>query len=346
MNIAVTGLNNVDNPGPGVPVIRALRDSGEVDGRIIGLLYDTLEPGAYLSSVADASYVIPYPSAGLEHLYGRLVVILEREKIDVIIPTLDSELNGFIALAPRLKTLGVRMLLPSKEQLALRAKDTLADFCRKHGIAVPENILATSVQDVYAIQTHFDYPVAVKGIFYDAVIANNFEEALAAFHRLQEKWGLPIVVQEFVHGDEYNVCALGDNGATVGAVAMKKMYITDKGKGWSGITIREPALLGLTEKTIAALQWNGGIEFEFVRDKATNAYVLLEINPRFPAWVYLAAAAGQNLPLAAAKLALGQTVPKFSSYDIGKMFIRYSWDLITDIKRFEEITVSGELRND
>ena len=345
MNVAVTGLNNVDNPGPGVPVIRALRESGEFDGRIIGLLYDTLEPGAYLTSVSDASYVIPYPSAGLDHLFERLAAIHGREKIDVIIPTLDSELNGFITLAPRLKALGIRMFLPDKEQLNLRAKDKLADFCRKHQIAVPENILATSAQDLYSIQSHFDYPVAVKGIFYDAAIANNFDEALAAFHRLREKWGLPIVVQEFVNGDEYNVCALGDKGTTVGAVAMKKLYVTDKGKGWSGITIREPALMALTEKTIEALQWNGGLELEFVKDKTTNTYFLLEINPRFPAWVYLTAAAGQNLPLAALKLALGQHVPRFESYDIGKMFIRYSWDLITDIKRFEEITISGELHN-
>jgi len=35
LNIAVTGLNNTDNPGPGVPVIRALRDSKEFDVRII-----------------------------------------------------------------------------------------------------------------------------------------------------------------------------------------------------------------------------------------------------------------------------------------------------------------------
>ena len=31
LNIAVTGLNNTDNPGPGIPVIRALRDSKEFD---------------------------------------------------------------------------------------------------------------------------------------------------------------------------------------------------------------------------------------------------------------------------------------------------------------------------
>ena len=41
MNIAITGLNNVDSPGPGVPVIRAIRESRNFDGKIIGLIYDS-----------------------------------------------------------------------------------------------------------------------------------------------------------------------------------------------------------------------------------------------------------------------------------------------------------------
>ena len=44
ITVAVSGLNNTDNPGPGVPVIRALRDSEKFDVRIIGLVYETLEP--------------------------------------------------------------------------------------------------------------------------------------------------------------------------------------------------------------------------------------------------------------------------------------------------------------
>ena len=42
LNIAVTGLNNIDSPGPGVPVIRALKKSG-MDVKIIGLAYENLE---------------------------------------------------------------------------------------------------------------------------------------------------------------------------------------------------------------------------------------------------------------------------------------------------------------
>jgi carbamoyl-phosphate synthase large subunit len=70
---------------------------------------------------------------------------------------------------------------------------------------------------------------------------------------------------------------------------------------------------------------------------------VIEINPRIPAWVYLAVGAGQNLPEALVKLALGINVKPFSGYDIGKMFVRYSWDMIVDLKKFEQISTEGEI---
>ncbi len=347
MKVAVTGLNNVDSPGPGVPVIRGIKDSDEFDGKIVGLIYDALEPGAFMPNVADSSYLIPYPSGGLDPFFERLAYINSVEKIDVIIPTLDAELFAFSKLAPKLAEIGVKTFLPSAEQITIRGKDKLFAFCEGAGITAPKNILASSIQDLYAMPSELKFPVAIKGIFYDAYIANNLEEASTYFTKISSKWGLPIIVQEFVRGEEYNVVALGDGtGNTTGAVAMKKLYITDKGKGWAGVTIDEPQLIDISKKIIEQLEWKGGAEFEFIKDGQTGKFYLLEINPRFPAWVYLAVGAGQNLPYAALRLALGEKVENYEDYEIGKIFIRYSWDLITDIKKFEEITVKGALLNE
>ena len=346
MKIAVTGLNNIDNPGPGVPVIRGIRDSGKFDPEIIGLIYDALEPGAYMKEVADKNYLIPYPSSGLDNLFQRLEYINKVENIEVLIPTLDAELYAFSKLSPKLKALGIKTFLPTKEQLDLRAKDKLFNFCSMNDIKVPENILATSVQDLYSMPSKLKYPVVVKGIFYDAYIANNFDEALTAFNKIQLQWGLPIIIQEFIKGDEFNVAALGDgSGDTIGAVGMRKLYITDKGKGWAGISVSDPSLIKLSEKIIEKLKWKSGAELEFIKEKDSNEYYLVEINPRFPAWVYLSVASGQNLPAALVDLAMGNEVKKLPPYEVGKIFIRYSWDLITDIKMFEQITVNGEIKN-
>jgi carbamoyl-phosphate synthase large subunit len=42
-------------------------------------------------------------------------------------------------------------------------------------------------------------------------------------------------------------------------------------------------------------------------------------------------------------MALGETVEPFEKYDVGKMFVRYSFDMIVDLKEFEQISTLGEL---
>ena len=153
---------------------------------------------------------------------------------------------------------------------------------------------------------------------------------------------------EHVDGDEYNVCALGDGtGAMIGAVAMRKLALTDKGKGWSGVTVGSPALLTLAAALIRALNWRGPLEVEIIAAKGemtAEALRVIEINPRFPAWCYLTAAAGQNLPSACARLALGapMTAP-LPAYKTGQMFVRISLDQVADMATFGQLSALGIL---
>ena len=75
LTVAVTGLNNIDSPGPGIPVIRGIRESKDFEVRIIGLAYEHLEPGIYMSELVDKTYMIPYPAEGKDALFNRLVEI-------------------------------------------------------------------------------------------------------------------------------------------------------------------------------------------------------------------------------------------------------------------------------
>jgi carbamoyl-phosphate synthase large subunit len=101
-------------------------------------------------------------------------------------------------------------------------------------------------------------------------------------------------------------------------------------------------MLQLTDHFISSTKWRGPFELELMKDEK-NEFSLLEINPRIPAWVYLAIGVGQNIPEALVKLALGETVEPFKSYEVGKMFIRYSWDMIVDLKEYQQISTYGEL---
>jgi carbamoyl-phosphate synthase large subunit len=343
ITVAVTGLNNTDNPGPGIPVIRALRESTEFDVRIIGLAYENLEPGIYMHDLVDKTYRIPYPSEGSGILINRVLEISRNEKIDVLIPNFDAELLAFMKSREKLSAAGIHTFLPEMSSFEERHKANLPAFGRKYGVKVPAGKPVTNLRELKDIDEDFEYPVVVKGKFYDAYIASGYEQAAVWYHKLAAKWGLPVIIQEFVRGTEVNVIALGDgNGNTVGAVPMRKLYITDKGKAWAGITLDDPRMLDLTRQIISQTRWRGGMELELIRSEKDEFY-LIEINPRIPAWVYLAVGAGQNLPEALVKLALRKPVSPFTGYRKGVIFVRYSFDLITDISEFEKLSISGEL---
>ena len=96
ITVALTGLNNTDNPGPGVPVIRGIRESERDDARIVGLAYENLEPAIYMDRVVDKTYQVPYPSEGSDVLLNRILDIHGRDPIDVLIPNFDAELYAFM----------------------------------------------------------------------------------------------------------------------------------------------------------------------------------------------------------------------------------------------------------
>jgi len=343
ITIAVTGLNAIDSPGPGVAVIRSLLEAKSIDVKIIGLAYESLEPGIYMHDLISRCYQIPYPSAGAESLMTRLEYIHSKEKLDVIIPNFDAELLPFIKLEKRLLEMGIHTFLPTEEQFDERTKINLPDFGKKYKIRVPHSKTIYSVAEIPSLMNEFTYPLVVKGKYYDAKIAQTPEQVQLYFNTISSQWGLPIVIQQYVKGNEFNSTGLGDGkGNTIAAVPMRKQYITDKGKAWGGISIDDKEILDLTRKFIKSTKWRGGFELEMIKD-VTDTYYLLEINPRMPAWIYLSVGVGQNIPEALVKLAMGEDVQAYTDFAVGKMFVRHSADMIVDVSEYHTISTLGEL---
>ncbi len=341
--IAVTGLNAIDSPGPGVSVIRALREAASFEVKIIGLSYEALEPGIYMHQLVDKTYQVPYPSAGTEALLSRLEYIHSKETLDLIIPNFDAELFPYIRIEGKLSSLGIKTFLPEMEQFEERHKMNLPEFGEKYGFNVPDSINIFQSAELNKVNEKFSFPVLVKGKYYDAYVAYNMDQTMSYYNKITAKWGLPVVIQEFVHGAEFNVTGLGDGfGNTISCVPMRKQYITDKGKAWGGITISDPRIIELTHQFLGKTKWRGGFELELMKDKE-NQFYILEINPRIPAWIYLAVGAGQNIPEALVNMAMGKDVKPFDSYETGKMFIRYAWDMIVELNEFQQISMNGEL---
>jgi len=340
--IAVTGINAVDNPGSGTGVARSLREDHELSMSIIGLAYDALEPGLYMDWLFDHRYLMPYPSSEPEILINRLQQVQEQVRLDCVIPNFDVELPLYIHCADKLTSLGIHTYLPTKEQFALRNKARLAEVAPEFGSFTPETIVVNSIQELQSATAELGFPVMIKGSYYKAYHVSSTDEAIQRFHQLVAEWGYPIIVQEVVHGTELNLVGIGDGkGGDLGLVAIKKMSVTELGKIWSGVTIHHPELLEMATAFLSHTHWKGPFELECIADKSGHIY-LIEINPRFPSWVYFATGVGINLPGRLVRASLGLPLAPLSSYEAGKFFMRYTYEMVTDTSPLQALVTVGE----
>lgn len=342
IHVAITGFSAMDNPYPGLAIARCLRSSSDFNGRITALVLDPLANGAFYPGVVDHICLVPYPAAGKDALLERIRDIHRKTPIHALIPALDSEVILYSQLAGELDDLGISLLLPPSDSIKLRAKHVLHEFCVAAGIRTPRTLILNSMEEVKGKGREIGNPFVMKAVLCDARVCKSIAEGEEEYLRLFSLWGYPVLMQGYIAGEEYDVAALADkNSEMAGAVAMKKIGITDKGKACAAVTVEDQELLHISRHIIKRLKWVGPVELEFIRDEK-GAFHIIEINSRFPSWIYLTACAGQNLPLACVKLALGMSPCLPYDYQVGKLFFRTIQDCTVTDARLFELAVSGE----
>ncbi len=340
LRVGLSGINDTDNPGSGVGVARSLKDA-DPSIKTIGLSYDIQDPGNYMDFVIDKSYILPYPSKGWEAIFPYLQKIKEESGLDIIIPNLDAELPLYIKYQDELEKAGIKTFLPTQEQFDLRAKEHLGTLSDLLGIAYPKTFNVFNLDELRDALKKLDYPAVVKGNYHKAYVVHNLNDAILRFSEISYEWGYPILVQELVEGEELNIIGLGDgSGGDFGMVAAKKMTTTALGKFWNGVSIEHTALMQVAKDFVQKTSWRGPFELECMVDR--EKIYMIEINPRFPAWVYFATAIGVNLPQRMADFILGKNVSRESRYQAGKMMIRYTYETTADVADLSHLATKGE----
>ena len=105
---------------------------------------------------------------------------------------------------------------------------------------------------------------------------------------------------------------------------------------------------GLTENLapyLLKLQWKGPFELEFIRDITKETLNLIEINPRFPAWIGFTSDLGINLPLTTTLSIFGTEIsPKETNEDL--IFLRSCHEYKVEAERFALYASRGILHNE
>ena len=341
LKIGISGLNNNENPAPGVGVAKSLKPFKH---ELIGLSYDENEAGIY-QELFDKVYLMPYPTLGIEELINRLKYIKKTNGLDIIIPNLDAELPLYIKYKKEIENIGIKILLPSMKQFELRDKTKLAMLAQKLGILVPDNYIINNIEELIKYARYITYPFYIKGKYYKAYKVHSIEEAMDYFYSISNEWGLPIILQNKITGIEVNYIGIADGKELLGGVGIKKLTTTSLGKVWNAMTIKNKQLEELAKKFVEVTGWKGPFEIEAITT-GENIF-LIEINPRFPAWVNFATEVGVNLPNILVKLLIhkDKKIYKKLNYKENKMYIRYVEETIVDFTKFSEVLINKEITN-
>jgi len=335
--IAISGLHRGENPQPGASIIRSIRRRFP-NACIIGLVYDAMESGIYVEDGPNEVHLMPYPAAGARAFFERLNAIRARSPFDIFIPTLDSEIELLSFLHGEFSCIGLRVCLPEPMTLRRRAKQHLPELAAACDAQVPETRIANDVPGALRAAWELGWPVVVKGPFYDAKMVNTEAELSGKATRLLSEWGAPVILQRCVSGPEFNALGLGDGrGGLLGLCCIRKTLLSEKGKGQGGVTVEDRRLTELCERVVRELRWHGPFELELIRDDSKEAggvYVLIEMNPRFPAWVDFPSMLGANFSAALVEMLSGKNAKPLSALMPGQFYVRHQIEVVGRMENF------------
>jgi diaminopimelate decarboxylase len=291
LKIYISGLYSGTNPQPGIGIARSLR-AAYPDATLVGVEYSNRCSGIHWPDFDELWLQRPWEELDLDAYAADI-----REALDagaLWISGIDLELMWLASVFPA----GHKNLLTPSARALQQISKPAVEAHEGLPLSIPPFVSTErSDWELHAFCRQHGWKVWLKGPYYEAVRTHSWDVFERVRTLLARAWSTErLFLQSHVTGYEESVCFSAYRGELVGCVYMRKRELTEEGKTWAGDVTAVPAEFAAPLRSIVKeLNWTGGAELEMVRDTGGQLW-LLECNPRFPAWIYGATIAGQNLP--------------------------------------------------
>jgi carbamoyl-phosphate synthase large subunit len=281
-----------------VPLLRAFQRAVRAlspSGSVIVTDVNAMSPAVY---AADRSYEVPLATDP-----GYLDAVAEvcgRERIGLIVPTIDDELTIFAEAIDRFAAMGVRVVVSPPETTSLcDDKFATCQALLAHGIAAAESFLPDTLPADPAFPLFIKPRVGRGGV--GAFPVRNARELAFFVDYVSNP-----VIQSFLDGPEFTLDVLCDWSGEPVAVVPRERVVVRAGVVDRGRTVSNPALIQIGLQCARALRFIGAVNIQC--RIVDGRPVVFEINPRFSGGIPLTIAAGADFPRWIVDLALGRPV--------------------------------------
>ena len=292
-------------------LIRALRDNGEREVRVVGTDMSERAIGRHL---CDAFHVVP---AGSDPAYADTILdLVARESVDVVLPQSSFDLEG---LAGRRGEFPVPVLVSSPDTIH-RSNDKAESYAllQRIGVRTVEFRRVAGAEQVDAAARELGYPerpVCFKPVFSSGsrgfrILDPTVDRAHQLLHErpgsvamtLDDATALldgdttELLVMELATGGERTIDGIAD-GARVVLGHPKTREAMRAGLAMYFVTLDDPELMEIADRIVRELRIEWFFNIQLVGDR------VIEVNPRISTIVYQE---DLNLPWLGVKRALGE----------------------------------------
>lgn len=288
------------------------RDELGIEGKVVAVDISDTAPALYH---ADCFYLVPRVS---DNLYIQSIIeVCQKENIDLIIPTIDTELKKLSENKDLIERQTNAKVHVSSEQVIniCRDKYNTQDFFEQHGFGVPRLITHDDI-----INKNYNFPLFIKPLNGSSSINTfkvNTEKELEFFIEYVPS---PLV-QEFIEGEEFTVDVFTDFEGQPITIVPRVRLATRGGEVAKGLIKKDLAVIEAVKEVVKALKPSGHITIQCMKTK--NGIKFIEINPRFGGGAPISIKAGANSPKYLYQLLIGEALVYHEEFEEGILGLRY-----------------------
>lgn len=235
--------------------------------------------------VADTSFAVPRCTEA--HYMPLLVDYCDYARIDLLVPTIDTELGALALAREQFARVGTEVHVSAPETIDIvRDKERTVRVLAAAGVPVPRT---ERLEHIGATSTPWSWPMFVKPV---GGSASRGIAVLEGPHEIREDYCEPMLAQELLRGAEYTInLYIGEDGTMMSAIPHRRLSVR-AGEVEKGRTVRDARFIEIAERVAGALPGARGVLcFQLIDDPVRGPRVF-EINARFGGGYPLADRAG------------------------------------------------------
>lgn len=265
-------------------------------------------------ALAYCDYVRKVCGMKEESYIDELVAICKKEKIDLLIPTIDTDL---LVLSENISSFGnTKVLVSAPEKIQIcRDKNNTADFFESCGCFAPKTFNDWKAYDK-------SFPCFIKpkdgSSSINAFKVNNIAELKMYATQIKD-----YVIQPFIDGTEYTVDIFCDFSGNPIYITPRIRLQVRAGEVLKTKISMDEKIIEESKRIVKKFKPVGPITVQLIRENGTNDDYFIEINPRYGGGAPLSMKAGAKSAETVLKLLLDEKIEDTILIEDGAIYSRF-----------------------